>query len=443
MGILDSSRLPIGNRARAAFIAALEASDDRVERHYLELKSGFDLNNKADRRKVVKFILGASHRDPAKAARHFDGYAVMVLGLPLDGAAGVRKFELMDLERDIETFAGTDPPGWDIDLIPAADGRDYVMLIVDPPDDRVRPVLQSSDPLVSGDIYIRVEGAIRKATGPELVAMMSRAHAQVQGAILDVSVEPCGVLQSLVIDAAELRDLVDWHRDRLEAQVEAGVSRSPFAALQGSFDTDRRSRQEFLDEVEEWRDNALEEPESGLYELASQMTRPFVLKISNNTTTSLKEVRLEVAFDSPVTALYWEEKSNTADFFSTRPVDWGRNSYLSAVSLGGFQPAVAPGSFDGSIRIETERPAVLVVEIARLHAEQRLSTPDEDVVLVLFSDGPEAVPDTVTATWHLTAGEVHEVLRGTFELNMARGDWRGPLHSTIARARGDVVEDDE
>lgn len=150
MGVVETGKLPTGNRARAAFVAALEASDDRVERHYLEVKSGFDLNLKADRRKVVKFILGAAHRDPAKAARHFEGHAVMILGLPLDGVRGVPKFEVIDLERDIVTFAGAHPPGWDIDLVPADDGRDFVLIIVDPPDGRILPVLQSSDPLVSG-----------------------------------------------------------------------------------------------------------------------------------------------------------------------------------------------------------------------------------------------------------------------------------------------------
>lgn len=442
MGIVDSSKLPTGNRARAAFIAALEASDDRVERHYLELKSGFDLNNKADRRKVVKFVLGASHRDPAKAARHFDGYAVMVLGLTLDGVAGVPKFELMDLERDIETFAGTEPPGWDVDLVPASGGRDYVIVIVDPPDDKVRPVLQSSDALQSGDVYIRVEGATRRATGPELVAMMARARTQAQGAILDVSVEPDGVLHSLVIDVAELRELVDWHRDRFEAQLENTAPRSPFAVLQGSFSPDRRSEREFLDAVENWRDETLEEPESGIHDLASQMSRPFMLKISNNTATSLKEVRLELTFDAPVTALYWQEQHNTLDLFADRPKSWGTDSYLTP-SLTGLRPLVAPHAFEGSIRIATQRPAELVVEMRRLHSEQSLSTPDEDVVLVLFADGPDAIPDTVTATWRLTAGEVNEVLRGSFELDMSRGDWRGPLHSTIAQLRGDAPEDDE
>ncbi|MFJ4174714.1 hypothetical protein [Microbacterium sp. NPDC089696] len=440
MGIVDSSKLPTGNRARAAFIAALEASDDRVERHYLELKSGFDLTSKADRRKVVKFILGASHRDPAKAARHFNGYAVMVLGLTRDGVAGVPKFELMDLERDIDTFAGTDPPGWDVDLVPASGGRDYVIVIVDPPDDKIRPVLQSSDALQSGDVYIRVEGATRRATGPELVAMMRRAQGQGQGPVLDVSVEPSGILQSLVIDVSELRNLIDWHRDHFEAQLEDTAPRSPFPVLQGSFSSDRRSHQEFLDAVERWRDEALDEPESGLHDLASQMSRPFLLKISNNKMTSLKEVRLELTFDAPVTALYWREQDNTFDLYADRPKSWGTDSYLTP-SLSGLRPLVAPHAFEGAIRIATQRPAELVVEMRRLHSEQSLSTPDDDVVLVLFADGPDAIPDTVTATWRLTAGEVNEVLRGSFEMDMSWGDWRGPLHSTIARLRGDASEE--
>lgn len=440
MGSVDTSKLPAGNRARAAFIATLERGDDRVERHYLELKSGFDLNDKVDRRKVVKFVLGASHRDPAKAARHFDGYAVMVLGMPLDGVAGVPKFELMDLERDIESFAGTDPPGWDVDLIPAGDGRDYVLIIVDPPDGRIRPVLQSSDTLVSGDVYIRVEGATRKATGPELVSMIARAQAQSASGLLDVTVEPLGLLQALVIDSTELRDLVEWHAERLKAQVEVTSSRSPFSVLQGSFDSDRRSRKEFLDQVEDWRAEAREAPTTGLHELASQMTRPFIVKLSNNTATSLKEVRLDVTFDVPVTALYWEKKDNSVNLFGDRPADWGSESILSGISISGVHSVITPDTYDGSIRIASEHPAELVVEIRRLHAEQSLSTPDEDVVLVLFADGPDGVPEKVTATWRLTAGEVNEVLRGQFELDVASGDWREPLNSTIAQLRGDAPE---
>lgn len=440
MGVVDTSKLPTGNRARAALVAALEASDDRVERHYLELKSGFDLNDKADRRKVVKFLLGASHRDPDKAGRHFDGHAVMVMGLTLDGVAGVPKFELMDLERDIATFAGEDPPGWDIDYVPAGGGRDYVLFIVDPPDLRIRPVLKDSDSLVSGDVYIRVEGATRKVTGPELVALMARPESHGRSATLDVSVEPHGVLQTLVIDAGELRDFVEWHAERLEEQVDVATSRSPLGALHNSLMSDRRSRQEFLDEVGEWRGEALEEPATGLYDLAAQMNRPFVLRIVNNTATSLKDVRLDIAFDVPVTALDWQKQDNTVDLFSDRPTRWGGESYLQGISSSVIRPVITADTYNGSIRIASTQPAELVVELRRLHAEQEITTPDKDIVLVLFADGRGDVPQKVTASWRLTAGEVHEVLRGKFELEIALSDWRDPLRSVISSARGDGPE---
>jgi len=186
MGVVETGKLPVGKRARAAFVAALEASDDRAERHYLELKSGFDLNRRADRRKVVKFILGAAHREPAKAARHFEGHAVLVLGLPLDGVRGVPKFEVMDLEREISEFAGPDPPAWDIDTIAVDEGRDIVLIIVDPPTGRIWPVLKDGEPLWSGDIYMRADGQTRKANGPEVVAMLARAATP--GRVLDVAV---------------------------------------------------------------------------------------------------------------------------------------------------------------------------------------------------------------------------------------------------------------
>ncbi|WP_206494869.1 hypothetical protein [Microbacterium sp. KRD174] len=64
-----------------------------------------------------------------------------------------------------------------------------------------------------------------------------------------------------------------------------------------------------------------------------------------------------------------------------------------------MQPVVSPDTFDGAIRIAAVEPAELVVEPRRLHAEQKIATPDDDVVLVLFVDALDDIPDTVTATW--------------------------------------------
>ena len=443
MGAIDTSKLPSGSQARAALVAALEAGDDRVESHYLEVKSGFDLNSKADRRKVIKFILGAAHRDPGKAARHFGEHALMILGLPLDGVRGVEKFDVKDLAADIATFIGADPPGWDLDRVPVGDGRDVVLIIVDPPDGRIWPVLQSSDSLVTGDVYMRAEGETRRISGPELVVLLSRAQDRNAPSVLDVSIAAIGTVDVLVIDSAELSNFVEWLGERLETQVNASSTLSPFAPLQASFSSDRRSEQEFLTQVDEWRAAALESPSSGVHKLASQMTRPFRLEIVNNTTTSLREVRLDVTFDSPVTALYWQEQENTVVLFEDKPRDWGSESYLSAVSLSGIQPVLPAHAYDSEIRIAEEHPAELVVEIKRLHAEQKVITPDDDVVLVLFADDPSEVRSTVRASWRLAAGEVNDVLKGEFELEVRLSDWREPLHSVISRLRGDTIDEDE
>lgn len=268
--------------------------------------------------------------------------------------------------------------------------------------------------------------------------MVGRAHAPKHEPLLDVTVESLGPAQAIVIDSTELRELVEWHAKRLEEQVENTPTRSPFAALHASYMSDRRSPQEFLDEVEDWRASALESPSSGLHELAAKMTRPFALRIINNATTSLKEVRLDVTFDVPVTALDWEEQGNTVNLFPDRPSGWGDDTYLTGISLRGMGPVVTPDAYDGSIRIASEGPAELVVEVRRLHAEQTVTTPDEDVVLVLFVDKPDSIPGKVTATWRLTAGEVNEVLRGSFDVDVARADWREPLRSVISGIRGDI-----
>jgi hypothetical protein len=71
----------MGEMGWAALVAYAAASDDRIERYFLEVKSDVDLNTKAGRAKVAKFILGAANRDPGQVARRFGGHAVMLLGV--------------------------------------------------------------------------------------------------------------------------------------------------------------------------------------------------------------------------------------------------------------------------------------------------------------------------------------------------------------------------
>jgi hypothetical protein len=56
---LDTSRAPRGERAAAKLVEAVAALGDLAERHYIELKGPPDLDTKANKHKVAKFVLGA------------------------------------------------------------------------------------------------------------------------------------------------------------------------------------------------------------------------------------------------------------------------------------------------------------------------------------------------------------------------------------------------
>lgn len=114
-----------------------------------------------------------------------------------------------------------------------------------------------------------------------------------------------------MVDDDELRAFVEWHVERLEEQVDAESARSQFGLVPPMLHTDRRSRETFLSSVDEWAAEALEEPTVGLHDLAAQMSRAFAVKIVNNTTASLKDVRLDITFDAPLTALDWQDEAAT------------------------------------------------------------------------------------------------------------------------------------
>lgn len=76
------------------------ANGDAAETSYLEAKSTVDITSKPGLVKVAKFLLGCANRLPEDAARHFKGYAVLVIGAQQGKAAGVA------LGADPHEFAG-------------------------------------------------------------------------------------------------------------------------------------------------------------------------------------------------------------------------------------------------------------------------------------------------------------------------------------------------
>lgn len=416
----DLERLPVGERGWAAFLDWVKTTDDRAERHFLEFKSTIDLNAKPDRIKVVRFILGASNRDPAKAAKYFDGRALMVLGLAEGGAGepgGVAGFEMSELEADVMKFAGADGPAWDVHRIPLTNGRDVIVIIVEPPTGTIYPVLNESVGIVGGDILLRVDGATRKASGPEIQQMLNRrVDAEHQ---LDVDVRVHARVLVVRVDRAAIRE----YADRLAEELRASLP-EPSTEIERRFAivTDARSRWQFTSAVDSFHAAAQDMPERALFEAAGARGASVLVEVENNNETFLNGLRVDLAFEQGVVAVPWRDMQETQlDVFPDRPLPWGEHPIplVPDVSLGHLPTQ------DGYVRIEREAPAAISLMLNELRPRYGGRSDENDVVLVMFVEKKREIPTSVSGSWKLTAAGFHELLEGTFTLPVDVVDWRG------------------
>lgn len=192
---LDVSRAPLGQIAATRLVDTVAAGDDRLERHYLEIKSDLDLTKKTDLAKIAKYILASANRSPELAATAFEGYGVMIIGVAPGEARGVPPVEPLDISKVVSAYLGAAGPNWDIVWVPVAHSDNEVLVIfVDPPREGQKPFVcrKDGDGLVDGRVYIRADGETREAKGDELDRLLERAAAQpAPDVAFDVAIGGC------------------------------------------------------------------------------------------------------------------------------------------------------------------------------------------------------------------------------------------------------------
>lgn len=190
-----------GERSAAALVRAIAQRDDRVETHYLEVKSTVTLD-KAGFAKIAKYILGSANRMPETAAGAFEGYGVMVIGVAPRQIMGMPKTEVLDLARGIEPFLGPEGPAWDLIHVPVDDSDHTVLVIVvDPPPEGQGPYPchKEGPDIFNGRIYIREQGATREARATEVEQLVARSQI-VTDAVMDCDVDILGTAVAVSID---------------------------------------------------------------------------------------------------------------------------------------------------------------------------------------------------------------------------------------------------
>ncbi|MEV5602270.1 hypothetical protein AB0L33_12615 [Streptomyces sp. NPDC052299] len=182
---LDTTVIPLGERALRGVLDHVVAVGDEAETTYLEVKSFLDMNSKATAAKIAKFLLGAANRRPAEAARYFHGYALLVIGAQKGVAPGVpRGTEAHELEDRLRPYLGPQFPAFEFGRIGIDSANEVLFVIAQPPEDgqTIFPCHKSyqgddrRDSIEDGAIYVRGTSNTRPARSGEVLALVERVR---------------------------------------------------------------------------------------------------------------------------------------------------------------------------------------------------------------------------------------------------------------------------
>lgn len=429
---VDSSRAPRGEMAAAELVAAIAAHGllaDLTERHYLELKGPENLNSKADKQKIAKFILGAANRSPERAAEAFEGYGVMVVGITKSGAEGIDPIETLELQKVIKPFLGEAGPRWDVVRVPIeASPKQVLVILVDPPQAGQPAFIcrDNGDKLASGHIYFRDDGETRQANAGEMDMLAARGAVK-SGAAVDIAVSVVGPVVPVVVE--ETRTLEEYITVERAALINALPDPSrPTPAAQNyqvamaeiarsmSFGTipEGRTKEDYLSSIDDWEARFRAAWPESVRRLAGYALDAAEVRIENRATTFLHDVEVKLHLEGEVQAVTHKKLPKRLEDLELNlpapPREWGPQQ--RDFGLSGFSPAiidhlrVAPSTFQPSSSTWKNSGSVdISVRVGDLRPEDTFTTNDKDSVLGIFGERP----GSVRGTWRATVRGYDEV----------------------------------
>lgn len=427
---MDTSRPPHGERQRNALLAEIVAGGDTAEKHYLEIKRQLDFSSKEETTKVAKFILGAANRLPAIAARDFGGYAVMVIGAEKDGLPGVAAgTEVLDIEQKINKFLVPGGPQWELERAPAdAPGREVIFILVDPPKDGDPIHLCRADfqgnkvNLSNGDIYVRAQGQTRKATAPEIDALMTRAGKKLLPTP-EITVTLSGEAHHLDSTPERLNQFIESEVEKartkhLSPPVITPSQRNPlFANLSGQLlmgkDSSSLSPEAFKRQALDWEKLIRAEWETNLGKIAGAALPGLVIELGNRQSTFLEAVRLDLVLEDAYGVDTEEPDDVTPDrlfppvIVQRNPFDYGLGAVLPPY-LNNIRPSLSQYPLHWK---NTGDNLNITIELDQLRPGTPWVSDGDDFVVISRHQ-----VTVLSGTWRATVRGHHEAFEGEVSL---------------------------
>lgn len=438
---VDLSRAPRGELVAAELVATIAAHGqlaDLTERHYLELKGPENLNSKADKQKIAKFILGAANRSPERAAEAFEGYGVMVVGITKNGAEGIDPIETLELQKVIKPFLGEAGPRWDVVRVPVERSTKQVLVILVDPPQAGQPAFicrDNGDKLGSGHVYFRDDGETRQARADEMDMLAARGVVR-PSAPVDIAVRIVGPVVPVVVD--ETRTLEEYIAVEREALINTlpkppkptmatnapSGHQSAIAELSKNISSgnifgsihEERTKEDYLASIDDWEARFRTAWPKAVRRFAGYELDAAEVQIENRAKTFLHDVEVNLHLEGEVQAVDYKELPRSFDDMELElpapPREWGpqQRDFGSIVSPAlysnfpvvphAFRPSISTWKNSGSVDIS--------VRVGDLRPEKAFMTNDKDSVLVIFGESP----GSVHGTWRATARGYDDVFTG-------------------------------
>lgn len=453
----DTSQYPAGALGWHGLLEAIENASPGDELEWIEFKANLDLRQKVDRPVLAKAIVAFANRDVARAAQHFGGRGLIVIGLEPGNLVGAPEIDPAELHDAVQPYLAEPAPRWDVQYLTFRGKPVLVVTVSAPqPGDPIHCIAKDGDKVRDGYVYVRNVGKSAPAKSADLRMLSTRLLTQT-GPGLDVEV---------IADAGDGVPLfeypVDWvdrwvdaERGRLMAplmppppeppvdprlragglgafgrsesllnQISATAHLPDLAASRSNpfhiKHEEERTEEAYAAEVEEYLEKCRQQLPKAIKTLRVALTPAVVFRVRNRTDANFERLEVHVHVEGDVTAFGGRAEFRGLSTHRPRaPRIWGPwtesrvpaintpdYSHLipSRISSAPYVPPPGPTIVNGGSADITFQPVDL-----RPHATEDL----DDGILLLA--GPSLDSD-ISCTWTATATNMDGRAEGTFTI---------------------------